>query len=294
MKGILFAGDSYTWGEGLHHYSDLHFDYENPSFDVSYEGYDRDYITPAQIQFIKSKRFARQVANYFNTFELVRKNNGGMNYEMFQFIDEVNNAYHYEYVDVSPEQKNQRQFQFILQDFDYIIVQLTDMFREGMYFDDDGKLKNYNIKTDDSVRQEEFYQYLINKFGGNFNGYVDRFLLDYALFIEKKFMEYESKGIKKCYLITWHNDIIPFVENLPFLKERFITFDVEGKNYKSIMELQSREDRPKNMLLADDSYFLEKNIFVNNGHTSLKAHTIIAQSIINKINYNEQASLHTV
>jgi len=52
MKGILFAGDSFTWGEGLQYYSHL----PNIKWDAT-QHHIEDY-TPAHVEFIKSKRFA--------------------------------------------------------------------------------------------------------------------------------------------------------------------------------------------------------------------------------------------
>ena len=292
MKGILFAGDSFTWGEGLHYYSDLHFDYSNKKFDTNYIGYDRNKITPAQIQFIKSKRFARQVANNFNTFELVQKNNGGMNFEIFKFIDEIKYSYKNEYVEANDDNVNLRQFHYKLEDFDYIVIQLTDMFREDIKYIDNGISKKINISVIESIN--DFKKFLINNFDNNFKNFINFYLLEYSKFIEKKFIEYETKGIKKCFILSWHNDIIPFIENNSFLNERFITFEKDKKKYKSIYDLQNRTDRPENMSISDDIYFIKKGIKVVNGHTSLSAHNLIAEHIIKKIEENESTRIHSV
>lgn len=292
MKGILFAGDSFTWGEGLHYYSDLHFDYSNKKFDTNYIGYDRNKITPAQIQFIKSKRFARQVANNFNTFELVQKNNGGMNFEIFKFIDEIKYSYKNEYVEANDDNVNLRQFHYKLEDFDYIVIQLTDMFREDIKYIDNGISKKINISVIESIN--DFKKFLINNFDNNFKNFINFYLLEYSKFIEKKFIEYETKGIKKCFILSWHNDIIPFIENNSFLNERFITFEKDEKKYKSIWDLQNKTDRPENMSISDDIYFIKKGIKVVNGHTSLSAHNLIAEHIIKKIEENESTRIHSV
>lgn len=292
MKGILFAGDSFTWGEGLHYYSDLHFDYNNQKFDLEYIGYDRNKITPAQIQFIKSKRFARKVANNFDTFELVQRNNGGMNFEIFKFIDEIKYSYKNEYVEANDNNVNLRQFHYTLEDFDYVVIQLTDMFREDIKYIDNGITKKFNISVIESIN--DFKKFLISNFNNNFKTFIDFYLLEYSKFIEKKIIEYETKGIKKCFILTWQNDIIPFIENNPFLNERFVTFKKDKKNYKSIWDLQSKNDRPQNMSITDDVHLIKKGIKITNGHTSLTAHNLIAESIIKKIEENEQSELHTL
>ena len=83
MKGILFAGDSYTWGEGLQYYSDL------PNVAWKSIGHRAEDYTPAHVKFIESQRFARKVSTHFNTFDYCRNNNGGGNEDVFRFIDEI-------------------------------------------------------------------------------------------------------------------------------------------------------------------------------------------------------------
>ena len=84
MKGIIFAGDSYTWGQGLHFYSDL------PNEGWNDDGYNEGKnVTTSHIKFIESQRFARKVANHFNTFEVCRPYNGGNNDEIFEFLDDI-------------------------------------------------------------------------------------------------------------------------------------------------------------------------------------------------------------
>ena len=292
MKGIIFAGDSYTWGEGLHYYSDLHFDYDKPIHDYEYIGYDRNKLSASQIEFIKCNRYSRKVANYFNTFDVVRKNNGGQNAEIFEFIDKIQNAYQYDY-NLGIEGAH-RAFKFIHKDFDYAIVQLTDMFREETKFEYENELRSCNIRDIYSIKNSKFDKFIEENFEGNINNYLDVYLKNYADFIETKFKEYEHKGIKKCFLITWQNDIIPFIHTNPFLNERFITFDIDGNTFNSIWDLQTRNDRPKSMSISDDLYFVTKNIRVVNGHTSLTAHNIIAKSIIKKIEENESTRIHSI
>jgi len=66
-KGIVFAGCSMTWGQGLYYYSNL----PTVKLPNNHNRYDKDLITYAQYKFLESVRFPRIVANYFDTFELV-------------------------------------------------------------------------------------------------------------------------------------------------------------------------------------------------------------------------------
>ena len=82
MKGMLFGGCSYTWGQGLYFYSDLP-DLYNPKNIHEFLGHK---VTNAQIEFKNTIRYARLVSNHFNTFEIVKIDNGGSDDETFNFF----------------------------------------------------------------------------------------------------------------------------------------------------------------------------------------------------------------
>jgi hypothetical protein len=70
MKGMVFAGCSFTWGEGLHLYSDV--------CDISYtknQNFNIHNIKESHKKCIETNRFARKVANHFDTWELCREKN---------------------------------------------------------------------------------------------------------------------------------------------------------------------------------------------------------------------------
>ena len=81
MKGMVFAGCSFTWGEGLHLYSDV--------CDISYtknQNFNIHNIKESHKKCIQTNRFARKVANHFDTWELCREKNGGSNLDNLEFI----------------------------------------------------------------------------------------------------------------------------------------------------------------------------------------------------------------
>ena len=277
MKGILFAGDSFTWGEGLQYYSNL----PNVNWKAT-QHYIEDY-TPAHVEFIKSKRFARQVATHFETFEYCRNNNGGDNTQIFEFIDTLNRQWQINYVPANSSSVTHRMFRMELEDFDYVVVQLTDMFRADIEFTYNGVTKKCNIHSRESVKTTEFDKYLDEMYGGDIKKFMHIFLDRFAKMVEEKFRYYESKGVKKCLIHTWQNELIPYIKNNSFLEDRFIEYNVNGITYSSIWDLQTRQDRPIGMSISDDPYFSSIGKKVVNGHTSLKAHKIQAEAIINKI-----------
>jgi hypothetical protein len=79
-KGIIFAGCSYTWGQGLYYYSNLTTlrDQNNPW------GYYNIY-TESHHRFRESVRYPRLVAKHFNTFEWVQPQNGGANDQIVNY-----------------------------------------------------------------------------------------------------------------------------------------------------------------------------------------------------------------
>ncbi|NBU82781.1 MAG: hypothetical protein EBS55_14155, partial [Flavobacteriaceae bacterium] len=96
MNGIIFAGDSFTWGQGLYYYSNL------PNLKIPKTGHYIDtYVTPSHRKFKDTKRFARLVANEFETFELAKIGNGGSDYESLDFIDDIFKKNGYKYEDIS-------------------------------------------------------------------------------------------------------------------------------------------------------------------------------------------------
>ena len=277
MKGILFAGDSFTWGEGLQYYSTL----PNVNWDAT-QHYKEDY-TPAHVEFIKSKRFARQVATHFETFEYCRDSNGGDNVQIFQFIDTLNTQWQTHYMPANGSPVGHRMFRMELEDFDYVVVQLTDMFRADTEFTYNGEVRKCNLNSQQSIKTTEFDKYLEETYDGDIKKYMHVFLDTFAKMVEEKFRYYESKGVKKCLIHTWQNELIPYIKNNSFLEDRFIEYNVNGITYSSIWDLQSRNDRPIGMSIHDDPYFQSIGKNVVNGHTSLTAHKIQAEAIINKI-----------
>ena len=88
MKGLVFAGCSFTWGQGLYFYSNLN---HTPKFDEWV--YDYSLMTDALIKFKDTIRFPRLVANHFNTFEVCKKTNGGSDVTSLMFLKKLFDKY---------------------------------------------------------------------------------------------------------------------------------------------------------------------------------------------------------
>ena len=112
MKGIMFAGCSFTWGQGLEYYSDL-----NDKVFVQADGWPG--ITRiSHLEHIKNNRFAKIVSTHFNTFDVSRYHNGGCEDTSIQFVMNIIN-----------ETIEKKVNQFQKDDFSYLIFQKSETTR---------------------------------------------------------------------------------------------------------------------------------------------------------------------
>lgn len=260
MKGIIFAGDSFTWGQGLYYYSEL------PNLKIPKTGHYIDtYVTPAHRKFKDTKRFARLVANEFDTFELSKSGNGGSDYESIEYIDNIFKKDGYKYGDIS-----------------YLIFQTTQFMRSPFELEVDGEIKQLHFNHS-IMKMHNLHDFFIEWL--NTNNYT---LEDYERFhinqifsrIKNKFIELEESGIK-CKILCWTTDYLDLIKSDEYMNKRFIPILYDNNIINSFEEFM--EVYPE-MMIQNDSYFEKSN---GDGHLSLNAHKIIADSIIKKIKENE-------
>ena len=87
-KGMVFAGCSFTWGQGLYYYSNL-----STLREPLPDHYDSSLVTSSHIEYMRTIRYPRLVSNYFNTFEYVHPNNGGSNHSAIAWWDDCFNNF---------------------------------------------------------------------------------------------------------------------------------------------------------------------------------------------------------
>jgi len=273
MRGIIFAGDSFTWGQGLYFYSDL--DNKNLS-DIKFNNFNLSNITPAQIKYMESTRFARLVANEFNTFEVVKKYNGGTDYQSIEFIENTLglkgegdiNRFLY------PEQ-------FKPMDFNFIIFQTSQSMRNPykiIYDDKELIFENGVYNSSDSATFDIFYKWL-KKSNISFDDWYNSFIISNITYIKNKLLFYESKFKIKTKLLCWTNEYFPHITNDTFLSNRLIKLNYNNLNFKSIIDLMEFESEFE--ISKNKKYF--GNTPPNDNHSSLECHKIIANSIIENI-----------
>jgi hypothetical protein len=264
MKGILFGGCSYTWGQGLYFYSDLPRLYNSPSI---YE-FPGNKVVAAQIRFKNTLYYPRLVANHFNTFEVVKPYNGGSDDESFEFFnncfskvpDMLSSNYNYE--------------KYIYEEFDYIIIQLSGIVRNRFYFNINND--TFSCKLDTKIMDYNLVEYMkMNNY--TFEDCYEQFKNQQSERLKKELLFYEGKGIKTK-IMLWFDDLLDFIKNDDFLNQKLVELYYDNKIVYTIKELQ---DNYPEMIILTDPYF--KGNKINDWHPSKLLHKIMADGVIKSI-----------
>jgi len=274
MNGIIFLGCSFTWGQGLYYYSKMPTIKRPPP-----EKFDFKYLTEAHYQYMYANRFARLVAQHFNTFEVVKKSNGGNEETSINFLKGVISVDGPLYDDhYNPHRNTNYDGKFDYSEISHIVLQTSLIMRNHIKIEKDGHKHNLQIINEDKENQRLLYEYMeLKKLYGLpdlMNHMAENIMNDIKSFFEF----YESKGIK-CWIWNWSDDYSRVITKDDFLNKRLITFDYMGKNYKCLdYMIKSNE----NLLIKEDLAFFGDDC-PQDSHPSLLCHKIIADNIIKKI-----------
>jgi hypothetical protein len=299
MKGLVFAGCSFTWGQGLYFYSELN---HTPEFDDWV--YDYSLMTDALIKFKDTIRFPRLVANHFNTFEVCKATNGGSDVTSLMFLKKIFDKYQgtaNDQIRTSPWLSEEN---YYFDDVEYVIFQMTQPYRSGFPFTYEEKeyivhpnpvFNNVSViseKLENGDRPMEngidtvFFKWLDeNNF--TIQDYLDLHMSYFNNEVKNYLRYLESNGIKTKVLF-WVNDSSPIFDD-DFYKERHILLEYEGKTYKTISDLQN-SSREKFVIAYDKEGFggeiPEKA--KSDQHPSKYCHEIIAKNIITSISNDQK------
>ena len=272
MKGLLFGGCSFTWGQGLYFYSDL----PGLVYPLNETTYERHHLTDAHLKFKDTLRYPRLVANHFNTFEILKNVNGGSEDETFDFFDTIFNSE----INGNDHLSHDK---YKYEDIDYIIIQLSQVSRNKFWFTLDGKEQfcgawvggdgkiNFGYNTENlfiwmdqnNMSVDEWYD--LHK-----NRQVER--------LKEKLLFYEKKGIKPI-IFAWTDELLGRIKNDEYLYSKFINLEYEGETYETIENLQRRNGHME--IKGDISNF--KGVPPMDHHPSKECHEIFAQNIIKRI-----------
>lgn len=272
MKGILFGGCSFTWGQGLYFYSNLNR-LIYPENEFTYNGKE---INDAHIKYKDTIRFPRLVANHFNTFEAFKIVNGGSEDETFDFFKNIFTDPKKQrlYDNVSYERYN-------YDDFSFMIIQLSQLHRNKFYFELDGKQEFTNASPNsDYCDMSKLLKWMEinNKSYKDWESELKQQQIE-RLIKELKF--YEEENIK-IILLPWENQLLNELKNNEFLSKKLIQLNYENEYFDSIFDLQERH---KKMKIKYDYDFFGDNP-PEDHHPSKLCHRVIADSIIKHIEKN--------
>lgn len=285
-KGMIFAGCSYTWGQGLYYYSNLETlrDQENPW------GYSRWIANPAHHLFKESVRYPRLVANHFNSYEIVHPENGGANDVIVEYWKncftnrEKDAEILTEAHGIVPAKVEQIEYEEV----SHVVFQLTQWMRDLYEIEYEGEkinlpIQKYWVNNPNLDRPyKDIFEKYMEKTGEDFSN-LNESLQRKALNNIKEFlMGCEDRGIKT-YILSWPHEFIKLLEKDEWIKERWITFNYEGKNYECIEYLN--KNNPELEIYKDYASF---KVPPQDSHPSLKCHQIIAENIIKFIENKEK------
>ena len=258
MKGIVFTGDSYCYGEGLQYFSEL----DTVVFpDV--HTYDPNWITATQERFIEENRYAKLAAKKLNHLDLVYAKNGGQDLhiigELNQKIPQI-----YKYSEISA-----------------VIVNLTNPLRDDFEFLHNGKLyKSVNINQSNRDNDETFLalaQHVEEIHGGDFSKFEN---VEYRKHLDKlkeTFQKFEENGIV-CRWINWLENGYEAFKDDEYLNSRLIEIEDRGVTFNS-----TRKWMVSNQRHFIRNHFKHINKCEHDDHISPEGHEVMANSIYNNL-----------
>lgn len=257
MNGIIFAGDSFTWGQGLYYYSSL------PNIYIPSPGHYVDAkVSLSHKKYSQIKRYARLVSNNFDTFELVKSDNGGSDIDSIAFINDIFREGRFNYEDIS-----------------YVIFQTTQFMRSPFEIEVDRKLFEFNFNND-IKKMHNLHDIFIKWMDKNNYSLKDYERLHKEQIFNKiknKFIALEAKGVS-CKILSWTNEYVQLINDDEYMSKRFIKITYNNKIINTFYDLINLYPE---LTIGNDPYFENS---VGDYHLSLRAHEIVAESIIQNIN----------
>jgi hypothetical protein len=264
-KGMVFAGCSFTWGQGLYYYSHMPTLKEPPP-----DHYQSQLVRWTHHKFQETIRYPRLVANHFNTFELTQNFNGGATHSIIEYWND-------RFRKTGDFQKSiEDSSQFVdYDDVSHVVFQFTQWSRTRLTISHNG------VTVGPKQRYEFWEKHHLNMFFEwlkENNLTFDQFIHNSKqgdINLVKEFLEnFESRGIKTA-VLTWPDDMVEYISADPWLSERFITLDHNGSTWSSIEKLMNVH---KELTINSDyENFKEPP---RDHHPALKCHRIMADGVI--------------
>lgn len=267
-KGIIFAGCSFTWGQGLYYYSNMKTLKEPPP-----NQYNATLVNDAHRNFRKTLYYPRLVANHFDTFEVVKIENGGAEATSIDYLKVAFGL-------MGPIETYLTDT-YSFNEIEYIVFQTSQPQRNTYYYDyvnKDGSIdKNCEYRLFSDETHNKFYRYLVQQKKLTFDDWWKEHCKDWFQKIKKELEFYERKGIKTL-ILNWEVEYLPFIKNDEWMSDRLIVFEYNNKTYDCIRTMMN-----ENIHLHINSDYEHFEITPTDHHPSKECHKIMADAVIKKI-----------
>ncbi len=282
-QAMVFAGCSFTWGQGLWYYSNIDSLQEDGDY-----GYNASLHGVVHHAFREKWRWPNLVAQHFNTVPITHYENGGANDQIVEFWKgSFGHPRPYKVRSFNELNKTCLTTPVAHSEVSHFVFQFTQWWRS--YF-------TITTNTGDTLTKSiqelthptgPFAQYWNDWFEnrcdvtGTYNspklGVLHSTIMKRDVESVKNFLSgLEQQGIKTS-VWAWPFELIPYIENDPWLKERFITFDYKGKNWKCLEQLLT-DNVNDGLTLETDYEFFE--VPPKDQHPSMKCQHLIADNVI--------------
>lgn len=261
---MVFCGCSFTHGHGLWQYFDIH------------DNQPDEFVGHLRAPHLLSKnsiRFARLVANHFNSYEIVRDDFSGDDENTLGYINQlfqIDQGVKYPFYYVG----NQPMALLDYSDISHVIIQTSFPDRCPYIIDTNTKER---FQLTDLPENEQLLK--LEKWGiKDFDEYYKKLVNQYYNELKNIILFLESKGVK-CYLLSITDDYYNILKNDTELNNKYIKILHNNLEFNTINDLFSYD---KTFRIKHDYEFFGDNPPAD-FHPSKKCHQVIANSIINKI-----------
>jgi hypothetical protein len=262
MKGLIFAGCSFTWGQGLYYYSGLEtIKYPAP------DAYDSRLVTDAHVRYMSTLRYPRLVANHFNTWEVTSKQNGGSEETSINYIKSA--------LGLLKGYGHLIDEKFDFSEIEYVIIQTSQPNRNSFHYNFKGKDCKFLIFDQES--KSDFYEWLIEERNISIEQWRNEHL-EYCFNNVKDIMVFLEENNIKTKILCWEDDYLDLISNDIFMYNRFIPLKYRDGIFPSIRQLM---DKHSHLTINSDYDNFENP--PKDHHPSKECHEIMAKAVINSI-----------
>ncbi len=278
-KGMIFAGCSFTWGQGLYYYSNLPTLKEpRPNY------YDPEIVTNMHVEYMKTFRYPRLVANHFKSVELVAPFNGGSiegivdwweksfsisdTGESAMWNDKIPPNYDYNEVSHIVFQLTQwpRNYHKIqVNEKEYIVANLQ------LYSVHPGHTGNQLIED---LRTSTIFKQWLKENNISFAEWEYNSIQLCLKQVRDLLIKFEQKGMCVT-LFSWPADMAEYALQDDWLCKRFMKFEYKNSIYNDMENMMN--DNPELIICNDYDNFIKPP---QDLHPSLKCHQVMAENVI--------------